>query len=95
MRLCGVGGQRVVVFVGSPITEDDRTLVKIGKLLKKNNVRGGGVFAVASGAGDFGSHSHLMRQIAVDVISMGEVDANAAKLQVFVDAANSNSNRCV
>lgn len=24
---------------------------------------------------------------------MGEVDANAAKLQVFVDAANSNSNR--
>lgn len=32
-------------------------------------------------------------QIAVDVISMGEVDANAAKLQVFVDAANSNNNR--
>lgn len=33
------GGQRVVVFVGSPITEDEKTLVKIGKLLKKNNVR--------------------------------------------------------
>ncbi|KAF1328741.1 26s proteasome non-atpase regulatory subunit, partial [Globisporangium splendens] len=61
------GGQRVVVFIGSPITEDEKTLTKIGKLLKKNN-------------------------IAVDVISMGEVDANAAKLQVFVDAANSNNN---
>jgi 26S proteasome regulatory subunit N10 len=33
------GGQRVVVFIGSPITEDDKTLTKIGKLLKKNNVR--------------------------------------------------------
>ncbi|GAB9464037.1 hypothetical protein Gpo141_00001478 [Globisporangium polare] len=66
-RRTKTGGQRVVVFVGSPITEDEKTLVKIGKLLKKNN-------------------------IAVDVISMGEVDANAAKLQVFVDAANSNSN---
>ncbi|TYZ68161.1 hypothetical protein PybrP1_005112 [[Pythium] brassicae (nom. inval.)] len=66
-RRTKTGGQRVVVFVGSPIVEDDRTLVKIGKLLKKNN-------------------------IAVDVVSMGEVDANAAKLQVFVDAANSNSN---
>lgn len=33
------GGQRVVVFIGSPIAEDDKTLTKIGKLLKKNNVR--------------------------------------------------------
>ncbi|GMF51660.1 unnamed protein product [Phytophthora fragariaefolia] len=31
-------------------------------------------------------------QIAVDVVSMGELDANAAKLQAFVDAASSNSN---
>ncbi|RLN92250.1 hypothetical protein BBJ28_00019122, partial [Nothophytophthora sp. Chile5] len=61
------GGQRVVVFIGSPIEEDEKQLTKIGKLLKKNN-------------------------IAVDVVSMGELEANAAKLQVFVDAASSNSN---
>lgn len=61
------GGQRVVVFIGSPIEEDEKQLTKIGKLLKKNN-------------------------IAVDVVSMGELDANANKLQAFVDAANSNSN---
>ncbi|KAG2510423.1 hypothetical protein JM18_008924 [Phytophthora kernoviae] len=61
------GGQRVVVFIGSPIEEDEKQLTKIGKLLKKNN-------------------------IAVDVVSMGELDANAAKLQAFVDAASSNNN---
>ncbi|ETI34816.1 hypothetical protein F442_18570 [Phytophthora nicotianae P10297] len=61
------GGQRVVVFIGSPIEEDEKQLTKIGKLLKKNN-------------------------IAVDVVSMGDLDANAAKLQAFVDAASSNNN---
>ncbi|KAL3657399.1 hypothetical protein V7S43_017718 [Phytophthora oleae] len=61
------GGQRVVVFIGSPIEEDEKQLTKIGKLLKKNN-------------------------IAVDVVSMGELDANATKLQAFVDAASSNNN---
>jgi 26S proteasome regulatory subunit N10 len=61
------GGQRVVVFIGSPIEEDEKQLTKIGKLLKKNN-------------------------IAVDVVSMGELDANASKLQAFVDAASSNNN---
>ncbi|KAI9137475.1 hypothetical protein BKA69DRAFT_1110332 [Paraphysoderma sedebokerense] len=30
--------QRVIVFVGSPIDVDEKTLVKIGKKLKKNNV---------------------------------------------------------
>lgn len=30
--------QRIVLFVGSPITEDKEKLVKIGKKLKKNNV---------------------------------------------------------
>ncbi|CAK4630729.1 hypothetical protein LEN26_008243 [Aphanomyces euteiches] len=61
------GSARIVVFLGSPIDEDDKSLVKIGKLLKKNN-------------------------IGVDVVSMGDVDHNAAKLQVFIDAANSNQN---
>ncbi|GMF34818.1 unnamed protein product [Phytophthora lilii] len=31
-------------------------------------------------------------QIAVDVVSMGELGANTAKLQAFVDAASSNNN---
>ncbi|TMW65053.1 hypothetical protein Poli38472_009220 [Pythium oligandrum] len=61
------GAQRVVVFIGSPIVEDEKALTKIGKLLKKNN-------------------------IAVDVVSLGETDANGPKLQAFVDAANSNNN---
>jgi len=30
--------QRVVVFVGSPIVEDEKTLVKLAKKMKKNNV---------------------------------------------------------
>ncbi|KAJ2995184.1 hypothetical protein HDV02_001010 [Globomyces sp. JEL0801] len=30
--------QRIIVFVGSPIKEDEKTLVKLGKKLKKNNV---------------------------------------------------------
>lgn len=61
------GGQRIIVFVGSPIENDAKTLEKIGKQLKKNNV-------------------------AVDVVSMGELDENNAKLEVFINAANSNDN---
>ena len=30
--------QRIVVFVGSPIAEDEAALVKLGKKLKKNSV---------------------------------------------------------
>ena len=30
--------QRIIVFVGSPIWEDEKLLVKLGKKLKKNNV---------------------------------------------------------
>ncbi|KAJ3080949.1 hypothetical protein HK102_002681, partial [Quaeritorhiza haematococci] len=30
--------QRIIVFVGSPLAEDEKTLVKLGKKLKKNNV---------------------------------------------------------
>jgi len=32
------GGQRIVLFVGSPIEEDEKKLVKIGKQLKKANI---------------------------------------------------------
>ena len=61
------GGQRIVVFVGSPIQEDVAVLQKIGKQLKKNNV-------------------------AVDVISFGELEDNTEKLTEFVNATNSNDN---
>ena len=61
------GGQRIVVFVGSPIEAEAKALVKVGKDLKKNGV-------------------------AVDVISMGEIEENQQKLQEFVDAVNSNNN---
>ncbi|KAI8824395.1 uncharacterized protein EV422DRAFT_519956 [Fimicolochytrium jonesii] len=30
--------QRIIVFVGSPLKEDEKTLVRLGKKLKKNNV---------------------------------------------------------
>nr|CCA19412.1 26S proteasome nonATPase regulatory subunit putative [Albugo laibachii Nc14] len=61
------GAQRIIVFVGSPVAEDDKVLIKIGKLLKKNN-------------------------IAVHVVTMGDIPGNAEKLQAFVDASNSNNN---
>jgi len=61
------GGQRVVVFVGSPLEADAKTLVKVGKQLKKNG-------------------------IAVDVVSLGEIEENQEKLQEFVEATNSNNN---
>ncbi|KAJ3131889.1 Kinesin-like protein kifc1 [Physocladia obscura] len=30
--------QRIIVFVGSPLSEDEKSLVKLGKKLKKNNI---------------------------------------------------------
>ncbi|KAI8867087.1 hypothetical protein GQ42DRAFT_108406, partial [Ramicandelaber brevisporus] len=56
--------QRIIVFVGSPINDDQKSLVRLGRRLKKNN-------------------------IAVDVISLGEVEVNDAKLQAFIEAVNS------
>ena len=61
------GGQRIIVFVGSPLKEEVAALKQIGKQLKKNNV-------------------------AVDVISMGEIDENHDKLLEFINVTNSNDN---
>ena len=36
------------MFVGSPVAEDDKVLIKIGKLLKKNNVTGHIMIALVS-----------------------------------------------
>jgi len=61
------GGQRIVIFVGSPIDDESKALVKAAKQLKKNN-------------------------IAVDVVNFGEIDANQAKLEEFINTVNSDSN---
>jgi 26S proteasome regulatory subunit N10 len=58
------GAQRIVLFVGSPLTGiESRALQKAGRQLKKNNV-------------------------SIDVVAMGELEANQEKLQELVDAAN-------
>ena len=33
-----VGGQRIIVFVGSPVKDEVKVLQKLGKQLKKNNI---------------------------------------------------------
>jgi len=58
--------QRIVAFVGSPVEEDEATLVKLAKKLKKNN-------------------------IFVDIVAMGEIEHNEAKLQAFIVAVNKES----
>lgn len=55
--------QRIVAFVGSPLEDDEKELVKLAKKLKKNNV-------------------------SVDVVNFGEIDANTAKLEAFVENVN-------
>ena len=61
------GAQKVVLFVGSPLTEvEGRALARAGRQLKKNNV-------------------------SIDVVAMGELEENEAKLRELVDAANGSS----
>jgi len=61
------GGQRIIVFVGAPISETVEALSRLGKQLKKNNV-------------------------AIDLISVGEISDNEVKLQELINAANTNDN---
>ena len=61
------GVQRIVVFVGSPLTEEVKQLEKIGKDLRKN-------------------------QVAVDVISIGELEDNQERLKKFIEAVNKDDN---
>mmetsp|Transcript_3435 Transcript_3435/g.9947 ORF Transcript_3435/g.9947 Transcript_3435/m.9947 type:complete len:442 (+) Transcript_3435:112-1437(+) len=56
--------QRIVMFVGSPLSETKEQLVRIAKKLKKNNV-------------------------AVDVVSFGDNEANEEKLAAFTEAVTS------
>eukprot|EP00931_Biecheleriopsis_adriatica_P002728 TRINITY_DN1037_c0_g2_i1.p1 TRINITY_DN1037_c0_g2~~TRINITY_DN1037_c0_g2_i1.p1 ORF type:complete len:401 (-),score=114.71 TRINITY_DN1037_c0_g2_i1:1249-2367(-) len=57
--------QRIIAFVGSPVTASDKELETLGKNLKKNSV-------------------------ALDLISYGEVEENAAKLEKLMNALNSS-----
>jgi 26S proteasome regulatory subunit N10 len=62
------GGQRIIAFVGGPVSDSRDALMKIGKQLKKNNV-------------------------AIDIISFGEIDDNNEKLSALVETTASNENR--
>ena len=64
------GGQRIIAFIGGPVTDTKESLTKIGKQLKKNNV-------------------------AIDIVSFGEIEENSEKLSALVEATSSSENRCV
>mmetsp|Transcript_38707 Transcript_38707/g.86435 ORF Transcript_38707/g.86435 Transcript_38707/m.86435 type:complete len:410 (-) Transcript_38707:635-1864(-) len=61
------GGQRIVLLVGSPVTDEPQALKKVAGNLRKNN-------------------------IAVDVVSIGEVEENREKLENFVKAVEKDGN---
>lgn len=61
------GGARIIAFVGGPLVDTTAQLIKIGKLLKKN-------------------------EVGVDLISMGEIEENAEKLEAFIAQCNKNDN---
>mmetsp|Transcript_33488 Transcript_33488/g.75133 ORF Transcript_33488/g.75133 Transcript_33488/m.75133 type:complete len:416 (-) Transcript_33488:63-1310(-) len=56
--------QRIIAFVGSPVTATEKELETLGKNLKKNSV-------------------------ALDLVSFGEVEENAPKLEKLMNALNS------
>lgn len=56
--------QRIIAFVGSPVTATEKELETLGKNLKKNSV-------------------------ALDLVSFGEVEENAPKLEKLMQALNS------
>jgi hypothetical protein len=43
-----MGGQRIVLLVGSPVEDDPKTLKKVAGILRKNGVRNPQLFALAS-----------------------------------------------
>jgi hypothetical protein len=54
------GGQRIVVFVASPLEVEEKSLVKVGKVCKKNNV---GIDVVVMGEVRSGPASDERRDI--------------------------------
>ena len=85
------GGQRIVVFVGSPIEVKDNVLKKLGISLRRSNV-GGWPWRPWDPQPSLTAVSAAVRQISLDVIGLGEHESNSSKIQVLVDAANTDEN---
>ena len=83
--------QRVVVFAGSPVSEDEETLVRLGKKLKKNNVAVDVVaFAnIEENEAKLQVSRRTRQALAVSVACFAHA---RALRQAFVNAVNSNSN---
>ena len=62
--------QRIILFIGSPVTAKKENLVQIGKKLKKYNV-------------------------AVDIISFGNVDENRESLNTLLNEVNNQNNSSI
>ena len=62
--------QRIILFVGSPVTTKAENLVQIGKKLKKYNV-------------------------AIDIISFGNIDENRELLNVLLKEVNNSDNSSI
>jgi 26S proteasome regulatory subunit N10 len=89
------------VFVGGK--SDLLTSVQIAQLaLKHRKNKNGGQRIIAFVGGPINEPIEILQKVgkqlkknnvAVDVVSMGEIENNAEKLAAFVDAINSNDNR--
>lgn len=80
-----------MAFVGSPIQEKDATLKRIAKELRKNNVR-----PPPARRGRLPRHRPRPSpapQVGVDIVSMGEHEANAELLDTFINTVNKEDNR--
>ena len=80
------GSKRVIVFVGSPVTDAPIKLKKLAAQLKKNNVG-----LTVSSAFHTVTPFYRRSQIDLDIISMGENADNAECLETMVKAAGDNS----
>ena len=83
--------QRVVVFAGSPVSEDEETLVRLGKKLKKNNVAVD-VVAFANIEENEAKLQVSRRTRQALAVSVARLAHARALRQAFVNAVNSNSN---
>ena len=93
------GGARIIIFIGSPIHEKKGALKKLGIQLRRSNVRLARAAAPRRCALTSVVAPHaccIGTQISLDVIGLGEHDANRDKIQTLVDAANTEDNNwCV
>ena len=64
------GGKRIIIFIGSPVTESQEELEKVASYLRRNG-------------------------IAIDIISIGEIEENQPKMAAFVNTVNIDDNRYI